>query len=335
MSLPKVILQDGFKYSLFTLPHLNAVTPPTPLILAADGYALSKELIISDPQLLRNSMGSWQYQNLINASRYLITYAKAKKPEMLDHENKVLHRRLHRFYLGILVSCPYLMHDHIVSASGAARNGKVDLREQTTYPALSGLPGYPLGHLTEDRLKHALRVGNRTKHIRNSRSKGRFGRVLRAYRAGVEARHFDERLHQFVRCAEAFLGSWNKREFSKRALEFTSNIRGDDLKQMFEIRSATAHLADWKNAIAIAGGDKARTKILTLRTLQAQYLAQQLIEQFVCTKALWPHYVDDQSVKNIWKMTQADRADLWQHTRIDFSFLDKVNLDEKLQYLIK
>src|SRR4051794_17514912 len=113
MSASKPVFQNGYKYALLSLPRLNAAAAG-PLAIPTEGYALTTDLPVDGIDEWQKRFGWYHFQNLAKASRYIVVYARAKHPELLDYENQVLNRRLHRFHLGILLACPFISHEEAV-----------------------------------------------------------------------------------------------------------------------------------------------------------------------------------------------------------------------------
>lgn len=322
-----VALQEGYKYSLLSLPKLNAVTREGALTLAEEGYALSTSHPVTDLQSLRSSLSRRQLAGLATGSQFLVVYARSHHPAIRNHENQVLERRLHRFHLGLLLACPFIAHEESVFLEGASRNGRTDARGQRTYERVVRMSGGPAPLLDAFHLRYALALGRGTRHLRRHRAGKRFGRVLSAFRTGLHASALDVRIHQFVRCVEAFVGSWRKEEFAAGASLLVSNIPESDLLQMYQIRSSVEHFGGWKAAIPVRG-EAAKERVLIERAVQTQAMAHSVLSRFVANRALWPHYVDETTVKRFNReVTASDRATLW-HAPLDVgSITSRINFE--------
>ena len=322
-------LQEGYKYALLSLPNLNAVTQGGALILAEEGYSLATSHPVTDIQRLRSTFGRHQFDSLAGGSHFLIVYARSHHPAILNHENKALERRLHRFHLGLLLGCPFIAYDESVFLEGARRNGHTDIRGHTSYERVGRISGGPVPYLEGLHLRYALSLGRGTRNLKRHRAGKRFGRVLSAFRAGLHAAALDVRIHQFVRCVEAFVGSWRKEEFAAGASLLASNIPEADLLQMYQIRSAVEHFGGWKAAIPVRG-DAAKERVLITRAVQVQAMAHSVLSRYVANRELWPYFVDESTVKRFQRQVPAsDRAALWHApldvgsitSRIDFESL--------------
>lgn len=308
---PRAALQEGYKYALLSLPSLNAVIDGGPLVSAEEGYSLSASLPVDDIEERRATLGWYRYENLADAGHYLIVYAPSRQPAVLNHENRVLERRLHRFHLGLLIGCPFIAYHEPVFLEGACLNGRTHVRGHTTYEQVTRIAGGPAPYMRSPQLQHALEIGRATRRLSRTRSAERFGRVLTAFRSALYARALDVRVHQFVRCVEAFVGSWHKTQFAERAAELAVDIEQSDLVQMYEIRSAVEHFSGWKHAIAVRG-EPAKQRVLIERAVQAQLIAHSVLNRFVGTSALWEHCQDKNTVDRLWRgVVGADRRALW------------------------
>jgi hypothetical protein len=303
--------EEGYKYALLSLPRLNAVTDGNPVSAIADGYALTTSLPVEDIDEWEKTFGWYRYRNMAKAGHYLVVYAPSTSPAVLDDENRVLNRRLHRIHLGVLIACPFLSHEESVFLEGARRNGRTEIRGHTTYPTVVGLLHGPVPLLKATQLAFAYELAGRTRQVRRLAAGKRFGRVLSAYRAGLHERSVDARLHQFVRCVEGFLGSWRKENFADRALELVRGVSRPELLQIYDIRSAVEHLSGWERAVNV-GGRLAKETTLVERAVQSQGMAQSFISRFLEVPALWSHYADNRAVKHFWSESDGkQRSVLW------------------------
>jgi hypothetical protein len=320
-----VQLAEGQKYALIALPRLNAITESTGLAIAEEGFALATTTPVTDLTSWKSTFGWYRYNNLAEAGHYLIVYARSKAPGILNHENKALERRLHRFHLGVLIACPFIAYEEAVFVEGARRNGFTDIRGHTTYDQVTRIAAGPGPYLRSAQLRYGLELGRATKRVRRSPAGDRFGRVLAAFRAGLHARALDDRIHQFARCVEAFLGSWRKEEFADRAVELFTGVSHDNYLTCYQIRSAAEHFGDWKRVVKVAG-DRAKEERLILHAMEMQAAAHLVVSRFLDTPALWPHYVDEATVRHLFKnMSSSDRRTLWG-VAIDLSSIRRVNL---------
>ncbi len=304
-------LADGYKYALLALPRLNAVTGEAGFTLAEEGYALATSLPVSDVNAWRPTLGWYRFRNLAEAGHYLMVYAPSKAPDILNKENKVLARELHRFHLGVMIACPFIAHDEAVFLEGARCGDFTNVRGHTTYPQLMRIAGGPSPFLRTVQLTHALALGRATQQVRRSKGGDRFGRVLTAFRMGLQDRSLDTRVHQFVRCIEAFVGSWHKEEFADNALELLAGVSRVDLLQAYAIRSAVEHFGGWQRAINV-NGRRAKQEVLITRAIQTQGAAHYLLTRFLESPQLWPHYQNESTVSKLRRSCcVADRVALW------------------------
>lgn len=311
MTTPGILLQDGFKYALLSLPRLHTVRRGAALMVAEEGFALSADHPISDLEAWRAMFGRREYRDLAEAGAYLITYARAANPGILDDENRSLGKSVLRFHLGLLIACPFIAHDASVFVSGERRNQFTDIREHTTYPQITRLDGGPASYLTDVQLAYALALGRATQLVQQHRAGPRFGRVLTAFRSGMQERSLDTRIHQFVRCIEAFVGSWRKEEFGERVSELITGVPPTTLTQLYEIRSAVEHFGGWQRAVPVKG-EPAKELVLLERSLQVQQMAHSVIGRFLDRPELWDHFINQATVDGYLRSTTAsDRRALW------------------------
>lgn len=127
----------------------------------------------------------------------------------------------------------------------------------------------------------------------------------------MHERALDTRIHQFVRCIEAFVGSWRKEEFGERVSELFTGIPRQTLTQLYDIRSAVEHFGGWQRAVPVKGEPR-KELVLLERSVQVQHMAHSVISRFLDRPTLWDHFVDQASVDCYLRSTTvAERQALW------------------------
>lgn len=290
-----VAVDEGHKFAVLALPRLHAAGRRPRSLVLGPGVAFSNAPPAHDAAQWESGLGPGVYESFREAGSYLIVSAASARPEVLDEENEDLKRRVLGFHTGLLLACPFIAHDEAIFVEGAQRKGFTEYRGRSTYagPIRYGDALKPV--LEEPQLRRALALWDTSQRLRATKSGGRFGRVLSAYRRGVNESAIDVRLHQFVRATEGFVGSFRKEEFAERVAEMIDGIDVVSLRQMYDLRSKVEHLADWQGALSVKGRDAKRAALLE-RAAQAQLIAQHLVERFLSAEHVWPHYVDSASL---------------------------------------
>jgi hypothetical protein len=278
------------------------------------GFAMSRSLPGEAVETWHDQLGSIHREELDRTELFLWAIKRSNAPGIIDAEYRTLAVRVHQLYLGLLLALPYLSNGRVTSLSGANADGYSRARQLTWYARTYYTVGSPVAGLTIERAKHAAQVARALSRHPRSPSH-RMVRVLRTFRKAAECMELDDRLHQFVRVIEGFLGTRNGKEFAARGAHFVSGRWSrDSLEEMYAMRGAIEHLRGPFAEIGMArrpvrhrvrsrpsgrpaGG---RLRRLIRRTIEAEIIARYLLFQYFTTGQLWRHFANERTLSDFW-----------------------------------
>ncbi len=186
------------------------------------------------------------------------------------------------------------------------------MRSLTTYSRTFYTRGAPNTLLTSARLRLAASLAQA---IRDHDGQGndRIIRALRAFRVASEAHELDFRLHQFVRCAEAFacppMGN-SGRHYSARLSRLCAGRSKDRLLESYNIRSGIEHQHGPFDRMP-KGSIRARRLRLMRRCVEAETVARFLLAVYFSNPSLWSHFSSRSSIDAFWGLANQQLHRLW------------------------
>jgi hypothetical protein len=281
-------LAIGFKFAALAVPEVE--TGFGALALLDDGWAASTSLPEEALSTWKDGIGQFHADELSQTQLFLWKIAKSALPEVLDGENEKLKHSVYRLWLGVLLASPNLTCGRLTSLTGANADGTARVRSLQTYHRTWRTAGTTPQTLTLARLKLAAQLASALE-VHPELPGHRMVRALRAFRQACESPELDVRLHQFVRCLEAFVMPriGNSAEcFADRLRELCAGRAHADLKECYVIRSGIEHLHGPFERMPkrLRGTKDAR---LALRAVQAEGMARYMLTYYLLHQSLWPH----------------------------------------------
>jgi hypothetical protein len=315
-----IALRVGYKFAVLSLPDLRAEKDFGSFFPAGDRLAATSGLPDGALDTWQESIGRFHRDELDETSLFLWATGLSVAPEVLDQENEDLKRSVYRFYLGLLVAVPYLSSGRLTSLTGANADGVARVRSLTTYPRTYFTLGAPTPRITMSRIKLAATLAHAIKVHDEKCGQSRFTRCLRTFREAMESPYLDQRLHQFVRCAEGFAVPPFKqsgKQFAKRLKRVCAGSAQRQIEQMYTIRGGIEHLHGPYDRLPPMSTRKQWTRVL-VRTVEAEALARYLILTYLTHTDLWSHFRRRADIDDFWNFKPRDFKRLWP-TRIAFA----------------
>jgi hypothetical protein len=100
------------------------------------------------------------------------------------------------------------------------------------------------------------------------------------------------------------------RQFKSRTELFVGASYHADIGEIYEIRSAVEHLHSPFTPIQ-RPTERERRLVGLQRAVQTEELARYCIRTFLLNSALWPHFDNAAATLAFWKLSAADRQNLW------------------------
>jgi hypothetical protein len=144
---------------------------------------------------------------------------------------------------------------------------------------------------------------------------------------GVESRDIDQRLHSFVRAAEAIIRPTTTtkkfrritKTFITRGQTFTGQSRQNErlLEQLYDLRSCVEHIKDVLPEVHKPKG-VSRGEAFAFRALQAEIFASAIYSRIFTNDVLREQLRTEQRVEGFWRRRFENRRRLWGRS-IDLS----------------
>jgi hypothetical protein len=306
-----VEVQQGFKFAVIAVPESRGGTSPTPLLRLSNGYAVSPDLPSNALDTWQESIGRFHREELEECRLFLWSVAQSTAPEVLDDENKELCRSAFRLFLGVLIGVPYFSGGRLTQLTGANSDGTARVRQMTGFHRTYYTKGAPAPALSAAKMRLAAQLAKALHQLEQSPHKQRIERSVRTFREACESHALDQRLHQFVRCAEALAAPWNGTEFTKRMSSVCAGRCQSHLRQLYQIRSAVEHLHGPFARLPGRIRKEERQQFLQMRTVQAEALAHYVLTTILMNQSLWPHFRDRKTIDAFWKLPARQFNTLW------------------------
>lgn len=302
---------QGFKFAVIAVPDSRSGAAPAPLVQLPNGYAVSPDLPAKALDTWQEDIGRFHRQELEECHLFLWSVMQSSTPEVLDNENAELCRRAYRLFLGTLIAVPYFSAGRLTQLTGANSDGIARVRQLTGFHRTFHTKGSPAPTLSASKLRLAAQLADALHQLEQSPHKHRLERSIRTFREACESHALDQRLHQFVRCAEGFATPWNRIEFASRLSRVCAGRCRSHLRQLYEIRSSTEHLHGPYARLPRSIRKAQRHQVLLMRTVQAEAIARYMLTTILTNPALWPHLRDRKRIVAFWKLPTKQFRMLW------------------------
>ena len=316
---PQIPLEvaPGYKFAVLAVPETRGGGVPGGVLLLPNGFAASSSLPAGALETWKADIGRFHAEELARCSLFLWALMPSATPDILDHENRELARRTHYLLLGLLLAVPYFSAGRITELTGANADGVARARSFTTYDRTHWTLGAPVPDFSAGKYRLAEQLAMSLFKHDQSRGRWRIERALRALREACESSRVDERIHQYVRCAEAFADPFTAPQFAERLSRMCVGHSKHDLGQMYRIRSGIEHLYGPFDRMPKRLSSLRKHWLLLQRTVQAEALSRYLLVTYLSNETAWPHFADRTSTKSFWALTPAKLRAVWP-TRIGF-----------------
>jgi len=259
----------------------------------------------------------------------LLFYATgpSANPEVLDHENEALRRRVNLVLSGLLIlGVPRFMRGIVLV--GARTEERLAIRQYTAITDIRETFGQERFGVDVAVMRRALYIGDRLQEIQTAvgRRWGRLGRAVSALlKANKEENERGERFHQLVRSIEGLIRPRIMRtaqDFAHRGQTFALAKAGTPalLRQIFDLRSQIEHLH--LATEILTGSHQERIDIVSWRTRQVDALARFALCRVLETPDLFENVFDsDDHIEAFWRLHDGDRVRRWG-ARLDVSLIE-------------
>lgn len=259
-------------------------------------------------------LGSFQAKDLREADLYIGTKMRSSNPGVLDEENKKLEHRVTAFYWGLFLAGWTRVYHAPTFVTGVMEQHGLNVRQVSTKNRPKFVAGTPLNPgVTSKQLQTAASLGASLEKIYATKDYRRFKRIVGAFQSGIDSHLADIRLHQFIRCLEGFILpriSNTKKDFQHRTKIFIGHEHVDLIGELYDLRSKAEHLHDvFEMYPDIPRHEK--FGMLFRRAFEAECLARCCMSRLLSDESLWPHFLNDETLRDFWNSDQAEQQKAW------------------------
>lgn len=303
------LVAPGEWYAVYALPDCPVAADLPDVVDLGDGFVATRRLPVPLSRRWRGWLGTHQVERLEEANLFLM--AKAVSVPKLT--NQACEYSLRALYLGLLAGGPFDTGGKPLRLFGSRRRDTVEVISagEIRQPRVS--PGTPCDPVTLDRLRLAVRIEEGYARSTMRRSMWRFEAATQAFLDGISCWDPAVRLHQFVRCIEAFVfpaERATRERFVSRAELFVGPGHRGVMDELYRLRSWVEHLHNPLEKLGRADETEGRIRIL-LRTVQAEAIARYCLRNFLLSASLLRQFRDDDGGRDFWEKPDAERRRLW------------------------
>lgn len=309
------MLRPTNKYALLSLTTERVARSLPENLELGDGLSICRKLPLEVPEHWRTWIGSLAAEEIEqDADLILIMQAPDKNLEILDSVNKRLCVDLNRFYLSLLITAPAIGHRDALRLSGSVLEDGPDVRQFTPYPQVNQVGGTERWRIEETHIRQAMEVYKGIVALQATGMHSRVWRAIRALHAGMVSPDIGNRLHQAVRCLDGLFAAETRlsEAFKSRGQLFVGTSGRSFLETIWSARCKVEHLDDVLSSDGVKGlGTNERHWVLTMAAIQAEFVARDSLCRVLSKKDLWPHFANDNAVRQFWDLPGQQQAVLW------------------------
>jgi hypothetical protein len=307
-------IAPNYKFACLAIQNASVSDELRGQIQLAPGLWCVDQLPFGVGDFWTSHLGEGRIEQIMRSNVLIFCIAPAQQPQVLDGENEALMQRVQRMFYALLMQLVF-HHDGVELFSGARVDENPDIRQITDLRDHFRPPQVRVGRISRAHLVRAAGAeGGIQEYLRRTGGADRLWHGFHALQRGFMEFYGDERLHQFVRAVEAILrleAGRSRTQFAHRAQLFSgrSNENREWLLELYDLRSATEHMNDYR---AVLGHRGARwDDTATLRAYEAQVLASQVYLRLAESAALRGRFNDDANSEQFWRMLEADQQSEW------------------------
>jgi len=170
--------------------------------------------------------------------------------------------------------------------------------------------------VTIDRLAEATEMATTWHDLVTS---GKYDRLVRGgivLREGIQERHGQERIHQFVRAIEALIvptrGKTEKQFMSRcQTLGLAGERAIEILKESWDMRCDVEHLHSADRSLRKKYPENQWESIAHMRTRQMEVLARESYRRILTNPSIRRHFESDTTLDNFWNLDAAAQKQVW------------------------
>ncbi len=303
---------DREKYALIGLQaKLEGAAPPEQV---QSGLWVLTDTTFDVPPQWREWLGTIRAEEVGGSNLFLVSKLASTTPGVLDGENQALQRRVHHFYVGLLLSAMFSPAHKPVMLTGARQNGVIDVRQQSDLDLPASQVFRPYPPIFADDILGAARLGQKLDAMDPEAVPGGLWRLIRTLHLYVETRSIGElidRIHQYCRCIDGLILpaiGRTRQQFKSRTELFIGPGHHDLTGEIYDIRSRVEHLHENRYLETF---DRDVRLDLVKKEAVVEYIARKALSWIISREALWPHFGNTAALEEFWALSQERRQELW------------------------
>jgi hypothetical protein len=266
------------------------------------------------PAHWRGWLGTIRAEEVEDCNLFILTKCKSRQPAVLDGENQTLQRRVHNFYIGLLLASTFATAHKPVILTGSREDEEIGVRQTQDLdsPVPNDFRSYP--EVTFADFEEARRIAGQLEFA-NSIAQGpshwRLFRELHLYTQTRAERDLLDRVHQYTRCVEGLLlcdpGKSGK-QFKSRSELFIGPGHHDMMGQIYDMRSKVEHLHE--DQLLEPFDRQVRLEIMRNEAI-IEHIIRTTLNRIVSNTALWPYFANRAALSAFWALPASDRQKIW------------------------
>lgn len=325
---------DGFKFheqAKYALVAVNRAYTDLPQdkdwkYKLSDGTWIFWQVPVSIEAFWKEWIGTINIEALEESNLIMLcSEISATDPMVLGEHGVRLKKRISRIFCLLQLS-GILVCEEANLLCGSFFEGKSNIREMSKLSPFYPTKGYTPVPVTIERLEKAAHLRKPLEEIYSVPDD--FKRLKLGWRVlidGLQKKHGEERVHQFVRSLEALILpeiSRTKRQFAHRCQTFAkaSQDTKQILEEAFDLRSMAEHLNDWEQAVNSYPRDD-REIVALHRTRQVEQLASFAYSRILESRAVRNHFINENKQGRFWGLKDDKaRRNIWG-TQLDLTLI--------------
>lgn len=303
---------DDEKYALIGLQvKFEGATPPERV--ESDLWVLT-DTTFDVPAQWREWLGTIRAEEVAGSNLFLVSKLASTTPGVLNGENEALQRRVHHFYVGLLLSAMFSPSHEPVMLTGARQDRVIDIRQQSNLnlPTPQVFRRYPA--IVADDILRAAQLGHKLYAMEPKTIPGGLWRFFRTLHVYVETRAIEElldRIHQYCRCIDGLILpaiGRTRQQFKSRTELFIGPGHHELMGALYDIRSHVEHLHENRYLETF---DRDVRLDLVKKEAIVEYIARTALARIISRDALWPHFGNTTALEEFWALSQERRQEIW------------------------
>jgi hypothetical protein len=306
---------DGTKFAMLAVETSSLPAARDGEENVGDGVRVLFRTPLTLPDLWMRWLGSLRAERFQRSNLIIIASERSERPGVVDGQTSKLETKAKEVFLGVLLQGgPFGFRSGIL-LSGERRGSELEVRKTTSVSPVFRVAGTKTIRLSDALIQDASRIAS---VLHNRVMVGGFRRLrggFASWHGAVLEASPSERLHGFVRSLDGTMilpRGGSQRTFRQRGqvLVGRNDVNEQLLDELYVLRSATAHLNDFEDALS-GYPPEGRNVTALLRAFQSELFATEVYRRILSSDELLEHMRDDESIRSLWEIDESELRRLW------------------------